>query len=739
MQPLFPSTLPASACIRIVHGRVLSWLSVSHHRFDVTYSLPARPFHALAPSFSLSVLASAASNTEVLLTTDTDLRSSDVFYTHNGWQFLRRVRHSGPRPSHFYPMVAAFRVQDEDSGGQPARRLTLTTSHTCAASAPSPGRVELLIHRHLSQDDGRGLAEGVADNSRQDISLTFSLQSVDHLQPSLPTSTVHFDDERSLNEQLLRVQHPPLPFYLSRSAQSQPPAGYAEFSAVAAQPVALFERLDDWHRHQLSSISPLARAFPPNVHLHSLMARDAVSDDVALRLQHLGVDMTQESDRAALAEEDRATAAKVTLDLTSLFSSSTRITELRRVGLTLNHRWPFNGRRRHRHARAEDSGAAAEDADSLHPGWLFTADASESVLDTVLLRAFLSQRSLAGRGAGGANQNSQEEGVFISEAALRAEAEKKKKMALEEEQQRTQAGGGGGGGQVRRALLALGHAAQSSMSSLSLPLLHLEPYQLQSFILHYTAVEEEPGRDANDFDPHSTPHQPSSRSPRTNTQAQQQPSPPLPTPRISLRSPTAPSPSPLSTTASPVPHGRVDAQGPGGGAGEAEGGAMVSDSPLFLHPAVSVNDGEGPTSFSLLATIPSRLEYLLILLVCLLAVAFFALALGLLPSKAVRRAALHLRGTGAGGGVNGGHGGGGGGGGGGGSGAGAAGGGWSHPAPPAHSLSQRLTTALFAFEHSASMVWHRLRAVTLHLRYGRTGQRMGGGTGGGGGGGTTAA
>ena len=716
--------------IRVVQGRVLSWSTVSHHRFDVTYRLPARPLHALAPSFTMSVVASAGSNTEVLLTTDTDLRSADTFYTHNGWQFLRRVRHSGPRPAHFYPAVAAFRLQDEDSSGaQPVRRLTLVTSHTCAASAPAAGRIELLIHRHLSQDDGRGLAEGVADGSRQDLTLTFSLQSIDRLQPSLRTSSVHFDDERSLNEQLLRVQHPPLPFFLARAAQAQPPAGYAEFSAVGAETHSLFAHLDDWHAHQLSSVSPLQRSFPPNVHLHSLMARDAVSDDVALRLQHLGVDVTQESDRAELAEEDRQLAAKVSLDLTALFSPATRLTELRRVGLTLNHRWPFSGRRRHRHTRSEEGGDAVEDADSLHPGWLFRADASEAVLDTLLLRPFLSQRS-SGAKAGGANQNSQEEGVFISEAAIRAELEKKNKQALEEEQQRTQGGAGAGGARHRRrALLALEEAEQGSLSSLSLPLLHLEPYQLQSFLLHYQAVDEQQSS-GDGVDAHSKASQQPRSSPRANAQPQQPLARAHSTPRSAQHSsptPAAHSPASLHTTALPAQPPRADAHGEkAAGDDDAEGAAMGSDSPPFLHPS----DGEGPSSSSLLATIPSRVEYLAILLVCLAAVCFFALALGLLPSKQVRRAALQLTGSSAGGGsVNGAHGaastGGGGAGGGG-------GGVWSQ-----RSLAHRANAALFAFEHSASTAWHRLRALMLNARYGRPGQRMGGG--GGGGGGTTAA
>ena len=523
LQALFPAQLPPGASIRVVRGSVVSSLCVQHHRFDVSYELLTRPLHALQATFAMTVTASAQANTEVMFTMETDVLSREHFYTHNGWQFLRRTRTAGPRASLFYPMVAALRLQDEpqpptEAGDAPtpasSRRLTLVTSHTCAASAPASGRVELLIHRHLSQDDGRGLSEAVQDNSRQELTLTFTLQSLDALQPALPSSNAHFDDERSFNEHMLRVQHPVLTFLLSRASSSAPPAGFAEFSSVHARALPLLASIDEWHRTQLSVVTPLARPFPSNLHLHSLLARDAVSDDVALRVQHLGVDVTQESDRDALPDDERSLRASVRLDLTEVFPPTTHLSELRRVGLTLNHRWPFNGRRRHRHVRvsggAEGDGVDVLDADSLHPGWMFRADAAESVLDTLLLRQFLSQRQAGGGRPVGANQNSEEEGVFISEAALRAEREKKKAAQQAEEAQRGRGEGGGGG---RRLLAEDGEAEAAPWTALSLPVLHLEPYQLQSFLLHLSSDEEEARiRSLDDVDPHPTPHRPGKRS-----------------------------------------------------------------------------------------------------------------------------------------------------------------------------------------------------------------------------------
>ena len=165
-------------------------------------------------------------------------------------------------------MVTALRLQDETAGvtasSAPSRRLTVATSHTCGGSVPRDGRVELLIHRHLSQDDGRGLAEGVADSSRQQLQLHLSLQSLDSLPASLPTSNVQFEDAMSLQAHLLRLQHPLHLFLLSRAATPAAPDGFAEFASVSAAPASLLSRVEDWQRAQLTSFSAMARPFPAN-------------------------------------------------------------------------------------------------------------------------------------------------------------------------------------------------------------------------------------------------------------------------------------------------------------------------------------------------------------------------------------------------------------------------------------------------------------------------------------------
>ena len=80
--------------IRVSRGPLLSRLTVAHHRFDVSYSLQAAGVDSLAlpASFSMTTTASAEGNQEVILAMHTDIRNADTFYSHNGWQFLRRKK-----------------------------------------------------------------------------------------------------------------------------------------------------------------------------------------------------------------------------------------------------------------------------------------------------------------------------------------------------------------------------------------------------------------------------------------------------------------------------------------------------------------------------------------------------------------------------------------------------------------------------------------------------------------------
>ena len=93
-QALFPGDLPASSVVRVARGPLVSRLTVAHHRFDVSYALQADNIDSLAlpASFTMTTTASAEGNQEVTLAMQTDISNRDTFYSHNGWQFMRRKR-----------------------------------------------------------------------------------------------------------------------------------------------------------------------------------------------------------------------------------------------------------------------------------------------------------------------------------------------------------------------------------------------------------------------------------------------------------------------------------------------------------------------------------------------------------------------------------------------------------------------------------------------------------------------
>lgn len=104
----------------------------------------------------------------------TDLDTKGNVYTHNGLGFMQRhYDQSRSISSNFYPSVTGAVMHDE------SYQLSINTGHSMACGCVGDHDIELMIHRHLRQDDGRGLAEPVNDVARHDIPiwLTFGIIS----------------------------------------------------------------------------------------------------------------------------------------------------------------------------------------------------------------------------------------------------------------------------------------------------------------------------------------------------------------------------------------------------------------------------------------------------------------------------------------------------------------------------------------------------------------------------------
>ena len=100
---------------------------------------------------------------EVIIRFDSDLISHGVFYTDsNGREILLRRRDyrpvSEPIAGNYYPVNAQIFIRDEEN--LPVRRqLTLVNDRSQGGSSITDGSLELMLHRRLLRDDGRGVEE----------------------------------------------------------------------------------------------------------------------------------------------------------------------------------------------------------------------------------------------------------------------------------------------------------------------------------------------------------------------------------------------------------------------------------------------------------------------------------------------------------------------------------------------------------------------------------------------------
>lgn len=99
-------------------------------------------------------------NTEIVMRLSTTIDSDDVFYTDlNGLVFAKRERFSKiPLQAHYYPVPTGIMIEDDST------RLTLLSGQPLGGASLASGEVEIMQDRRLTQDDDRGLGQGVTDN-----------------------------------------------------------------------------------------------------------------------------------------------------------------------------------------------------------------------------------------------------------------------------------------------------------------------------------------------------------------------------------------------------------------------------------------------------------------------------------------------------------------------------------------------------------------------------------------------
>ena len=74
-------------------------------------------------------------------------------------QMTRRERWEKlPLQAHFYPMPTMAYIEDESA------RVTVASKQPLGVASLNSGQLEIMLDRRLSQDDNRGLGQGVLDN-----------------------------------------------------------------------------------------------------------------------------------------------------------------------------------------------------------------------------------------------------------------------------------------------------------------------------------------------------------------------------------------------------------------------------------------------------------------------------------------------------------------------------------------------------------------------------------------------
>jgi hypothetical protein len=156
------------------------------------------------------------------------------------------------------------------------------------ATSLRDGQLEMMMHRHLTRDDGRGLGEPNNDRSVVDLT-TWILYD----EPEVSTE-VRRTLSLALNNplQILHGENDPL-------------------------------RL--WSESYLTTYSALKEAFPENVHLLSLKARHADSKEVILRIMHI-----HESDESSVLSKP------IRVEVDSLFDQSLSLSTQQETSLSLH-------------------------------------------------------------------------------------------------------------------------------------------------------------------------------------------------------------------------------------------------------------------------------------------------------------------------------------------------------------------------------------------------------------------
>ena len=216
---------------------------------------------------------------EIISRFDTDIKSNSLFYTDaNGREMKERKLNfrptwkldvTEPVAGNYYPVNSRIYIKDSKS------QLTVLTDRSLGGSSLKDGSVEIMIHRRLLHDDGRGVGEPLNEPGVNGKGLVVRGKLNVILAPPTDSAALH----RVLGEEMLL----------------SPVVAFAQNSLT----------INQWMSKYQSMHTSLTRELPANLHLLTLETRN---EEVLIRLEH-----------QFEADEDAKLSQPITLSLEGLF------------------------------------------------------------------------------------------------------------------------------------------------------------------------------------------------------------------------------------------------------------------------------------------------------------------------------------------------------------------------------------------------------------------------------------
>ncbi|CAF1114091.1 unnamed protein product [Adineta ricciae] len=156
--------------IRVQHGLLVTRIDLINDLYSLQYRLTDTN-DANDQTIELDVLTHLTMNKDIELgiRLSTGIKNGAEFFTDlNGFQMIRRKTYEKlPLQGNVYPMPTMAYIEDD------SMRFTVLAGQPSGVACLKPGVMDIFLDRRLTQDDGRGLGQGVTDN--REIISTFKL------------------------------------------------------------------------------------------------------------------------------------------------------------------------------------------------------------------------------------------------------------------------------------------------------------------------------------------------------------------------------------------------------------------------------------------------------------------------------------------------------------------------------------------------------------------------------------